>query len=103
MDWSRQPISKVIRGPMLHTTEGLLLIIGSFVSLLFAFLAWLQPNLIHLWHRSSTLGEVVLFGTWPIILLVIFVALGSPNFRPNWFTTLFMLCAVSFPFYLVYW
>ena len=101
MDWSQQPLLSFLRGPVIGTRDGRLILIGSCVSLIFALLAWISPGAINL-TGPSFLGEIIIFSLWPAILFVLYVAFCSPDFRPNWLTSLFIAIAACFPFYLVY-
>lgn len=101
LGWYGESIGALFRGPVLHTPEGLALLFGSAISLLFAILAWLAPSIVALTPSRSSIN-ITLFCLWPILLLVIYIKFCAPDFRPSIYTSLVMLSATCFPFYLAY-
>lgn len=101
LGWYGESVSSLFCGPVLHTSEGLILIGGSLISLLFAVITWIAPSWVAL-HPSRSSVNAPLFAMWPVLLFVIYVKSCAPNFRSNIFTSLVMLCAAGLPFYMVY-
>lgn len=101
LGWYGESLGALFRGPVLHTFEGLTVIFGSAISLLFAFLAWFAPVVVALSPGRSSINAA-LFSCWPILLFVLYVKFCGPHFRQSMYTSLVMLCAAGFPFYLAY-
>ena len=101
LGWYGESLGARFRGPVLHTFEGLAVVFGSAVSLLFAFLAWFAPAIVALSPARSSIN-VALFCCWPILLFVLYVKFCGPHFRQSMYTSVVMLCAAGFPFYLAY-
>ena len=101
MDWTRSSIWGFVRGPLLHTPEGWAFLAGSMLSLLFAALHWLVPEVVSRNPAIST-GQALIFAIWPFTLFTAYMMFCAPSFRPTLFTTVLMLCSAGFPFWLVY-
>ena len=101
LGWYGESLGSLFRGPVLHTIEGLALVCGSAISLLFAVFAWFAPSMVAVNPARSSINTT-LFCLWPILLFVIYVKFCGPHFRQSIYTSLVMLCAVGFPFYLAY-
>ena len=101
LGWYGESLGALFRGPVLHTIEGLVLVCGSSISLVFAVFAWFAPSMVAVNPARSSINTT-LFCLWPIVLFVIYVKFCGPHFRQSIFTSLVMLCAASFPFYLAY-
>ena len=101
LGWYGESLGSLFRGPVLHTIEALALVCGSAISLLFAAFAWFAPSMVALNPARSSINTT-LFCLWPILLFVIYVKFCGPHFRQSLYTSLVMLCAVGFPFYLAY-
>lgn len=101
LGWAGESLSSFILGPVLHSPEGIIVIVGSVLSLLFAFLAWLTPSFIALNPVRSDINAT-LFVLWPILLFVFYVKICSPHFKSSAFTFLSMLCVAGIPFYAAY-
>ncbi len=101
LGWYSETLGSLFRGPILHTFEGLALVCGSAISLLFAVLAGFAPSMMAVNPGRSSINTT-LFCLWPILLFVIYVKFCGPHFRQRIYTSLAMLCAVGFPFYLAY-
>ena len=48
LGWYGESLSALFRGPVLHTFEGLTVVCGSVISLLYAVLAWFSPSMVAL-------------------------------------------------------
>lgn len=101
LGWFGASLPVFFQGPILHTMEGLIVLFGSGVSLLFALLAWLAPSWVFLRPAESS-GHVILFGMWPMVLFVFFVKLCAPHFRTRIFTSVAMLTVAGIPFFKAY-
>jgi hypothetical protein len=101
MDWTRSSVPAFVRGPVLHTPEGWAFLAGTVLSLLFAALHCLVPELVSR-NPSIAIGQALLFLIWPFALFTAYVMLCAPTFTPALFTTVLMVCAAAFPFWLVY-
>lgn len=101
LGWYDESVGVLFRGPVLHTFEGLVVVCGSAISLLCAVLAWFAPALVWLSPARAPINTA-LFGLWPILLFVVYVKFCGPDFRQRKYTSLIMLCAAGFPFYLAY-
>lgn len=101
LGWFGESFSAFFRGPVLHTPEGWLLIVGSSLSVFFAALAWLAPSFIALNPARSSINATM-FGMWPILSFVLYVKFCAPHFRPRLYTFLVMLLINGFPFYQAY-
>jgi len=101
LGWYGESLGALFRGPVLHTFEGLAVVFGSALSLLYAVLAWFSPSMVALSPTRSSINTT-LFCLWPILLFVVYVKFCGPHFRQSLYTSLVMLCAAGFPFYLAY-
>jgi hypothetical protein len=101
MDWTRSSLAEFFRGPVLHSPEGLIFLAGSIASLVFALLAWLMPTAVFIPERRVGVA-IVLFAIWPICLFALYVRMCAPHFHPRLFTSLVVLAAAAFPFWLAY-
>lgn len=89
-----------LRGPLMHTAEGLVVFVGSTASLLFALGYWLAK--LFSVTAFAVSGTVFIFASWPLVLLVFYVWLCAPHFNSSVFTTLSLLCLAGMPYYIVY-
>lgn len=101
LGWFGESLGSLFRGPILHTPEGNILLIGATLSLIFALLAWFIPTLVGL-NPSRSAINATLFTLWPILLFGFYVKFNAPHFRTSLYTILLMLCAMGAPFYLAY-
>lgn len=101
MSYSDQPIGALLKGPLLTTPQGHVVLI-SFLSylVLVAFFAvgLLAPPL------GKSIGSVVVTClAWPFIVFLMFVKHGLPSFRPSSSGTLFLAAAALMPIAYVIW
>jgi hypothetical protein len=101
LGWYGETFGAFFNGPILHTPEGMVLLFGTGISLLFAVLAWFVPSIVAINPARSSI-TTTLFSLWPIMLFTIYIKFCSPHFHPRVYTTLIMICSIGFPFYLVY-
>ena len=99
LGWYGESLGSLFRGPVVHTIEGLVLVCGSVISLLFAVFAWFAPPMVGLNPARASINTT-LFCLWPVLLFVFYVRFCGPHFRQSIYTSLVMLCAGGFPFYL---
>jgi hypothetical protein len=82
MDYSRQSVGKLFRGPLLHTPQGVVLLISIAVYLsgaaLFFFFDISPP---FGWTAGKASG---VFIAWPILLFALFIKQNMPEFVPSW-------------------
>jgi hypothetical protein len=101
LGWYGEPLGALVRGPVLHTLEGLVFVCGSAISLLYAVLASSAPSMVALNPARASINST-LFCLWPILLFVVYVKFCGPHFRQSLYSSLVLLCAAGFPFYLAY-
>jgi hypothetical protein len=101
LGWCGVPLSEFIRGPLLHTPEGIIVILGGATSCLFALLAGFAPAWIGLAPERSA-SNATLFGLWPILLFVLYVKWSAPHFQPSIYTRIVLLIWAGIPIYLAY-
>lgn len=101
LGWYGEPLSALFRGPILHTPEGLIMLLGSLASLLFALLSFFAPSWIGLASDRSTINATM-FGLWPILLFVFYIRYCAPSFEPSLFSSLLVLCTAGLPFYIAF-
>ncbi len=81
MDYSRQPIGRLFRGPLLHTPQGIVLLISIAIYLLgaalFAFFDVPTP------FDWSVDKSVTVFIVWPFMLFMLFIKQNLPEFLPS--------------------
>ncbi len=101
LGWYGEPLSALFRGPILHTPEGLIMLVGSLTSVLFAFLSFFLPSWIGLSSNRSEINATV-FGIWPIVLFVFYIKFCAPDFKPRVYSSLLVLCSAGLPFYMAF-
>lgn len=90
-----------VRGPLLHTLEGWVVLAGSVVCVCLAVLAYFAPSFVGV-RAGGANAPLFLFGVWPVILVTIYVAVCAPEFHSRVFTFVFLLAAACFPVWLVF-
>lgn len=101
LGWYGASLSAFFQGPVLHTVEGLIVLVGGGLSLLFAVMGWLAPAWLFL-HPAKSSGQIVLFAMWPLILFVYFVKFCGPHFRSGTYNRVALLVIAGIPFYAAY-
>lgn len=102
LGWYGEPLSALFRGPILHTPEGLIMLLGSLASLLFALLSFFAPSWVGLTSSRSAINATM-FGMWPILLFVFYIRFCAPRrFQPSVFSSLLVLCTAGIPFYFAF-
>ncbi|WP_310568189.1 hypothetical protein [Hydrogenophaga sp.] len=101
MNFDHRPITELLRGPVLHTPQGwVVLATGA----LYARLALLT----HTIGTSPSLGKtsseiVVVCAFWPLIPFLMFVRTSGPEFRPSVATATYLAAAAVAPFVYAGW
>jgi hypothetical protein len=101
MDYSGQPVAALLRGPLLHTPQGIAVLVFSAIYLLLAALfafADLSPP--PGW-RAASIISLCLF--WPILLFLLFVKHGEPSFAPSWGGAAWLACCALAPVVFTLW
>jgi hypothetical protein len=101
MDYTRESVSILIRGPLTSTPQGVVVIASAvtYVALAFAFVVLgLTPPL-----GKSTSSAVVVCASWPFIVFLQFVAQGLPSFRPSLGRAAFIALCAAAPALYVAW
>ena len=82
MSYDQRPVSDLLRGPLLHTPQGWIVLASAFVCLVLALLYW--GGVLDL-PRAKTLDMVLtccIF--WPFITFLQFLKYNAPDFSPSW-------------------
>ena len=100
-DWTRVSLWRFIRGPVLHTPEGWVMLLGTTVSVCFAALEWVAPGWVSASPGTAT-GEAILFALWPLALFTAYIMFCAPEFEPGLFSAGVMIASAALPFWMVY-
>lgn len=101
LGWLGVSFSTFVRGPILHTPEGLIFLAGSIIAIIFAILSYSMPTWVGLTSERSAINTTA-FGLWPIVDFVSYIKFCAPDFRPRIFSSLLMATVVLMPFYSAY-
>lgn len=77
-------VSAFVRGPLVHTPQGLVVVLFSaaYLACAAAVAAGVEPPLG--WRPFKVIG----FGLfWPLVLFIQLVRMGFPSYHPSWRTT----------------
>jgi hypothetical protein len=96
MDYTHQPVSSLLRGPMLHTPQGWVVLASIGAYLILALLFWLGAIGLPLGKNLGSVVVVCLF--WPFITFLLFVKHNISDFSPSWRSCLFCchLCSRTY-------
>lgn len=101
MDYSNQSIGALLRGPLLTTTQGhiVLLTLPCYLVLAVLFaVGAVSPPL------GKSIDSVVTFCVvWPFIVFLMFIKNGLPSFKPSVSGSLFLVVAALMPVAFVVW
>jgi hypothetical protein len=94
VDYTRQPIGALFRGPLLHTPQGLAVLTFSVIYLLLAALFGLADVPAPQGWRLANIVGICL--SWPIVLFLMFLKYSQPSFAPSWSGALWLtICALA--------
>jgi hypothetical protein len=101
VDYSKQSVAAVIRGPLVHTPQGLVVILAGVVyfglALVFGATGITPP-------ADQSTGSAVFFCLfWPFVLFLLFVKHGVPSFNPSWGNAAFLALCALMPVGFVIW
>ncbi len=81
VDFTNQPVTALLRGPLLSTPQGLVVIAScvcySTLALAYGVFGLLPP------FGKSTGSVVVICLSWPFIVFLLFIKEGMPSFAPS--------------------
>ncbi len=101
LGWYGASLTAFLRGPVLHTPEGFIVLAGSAAIWMFSLLAWFAPTWVGL-NPARAAVNATGFALWPILLFVLYVKWSAPHFQPNVFTRIVLLIWAGIPFYMAY-
>jgi hypothetical protein len=96
MDYERSSVVSLLRGPLLFTPQG-------WVVLATALLCWTGVAYVWLTHEAGPMEAfqsrtVALFGLWPFLVFLFYVRLCTPHFQASWSQTMLLtVSAASLP------
>jgi hypothetical protein len=101
MDYTRESIAALVRGPLTSTPQGLVVIASAVTYAAFAFafvvLGFTPP-------LGKSIGSaVVVCASWPFIVFLQFVAQGLPSFAPSLGQAAFIALCAAAPALYVAW
>ena len=82
MTYESQPVVNLLRGPLLRTPQGWVVLAGLCSYLLLALLFSLEAIKPPLGKDISSAVVICFF--WPLITFLFFCKEGAPNFEPSW-------------------
>jgi len=101
MNYARESVGTLLRGPLLSTPQGFVVIasVVAYAALAFAFLALgLTPP-----FGKSIASAVIVCASWPFIVFLQFVASGLPSFTPSLSRAAFLTLCAAVPALYVAW
>ena len=101
MDYMSQPVSAVLRGPLLRTPQGRVALIFSVVYLFGALLFGIFDIAPPLALRTQNAVGICL--SWPFIVFLIFVKEGAPSFAPSLARAAWLAFLAAFPLIYLMW
>jgi len=81
MDYDRRPVTELLRGPLLHTPQGWVVIATGLLYAVAALLGWFFG--VNLLVAKSSSAFFVLCVAWPFITFLYFVRSSAPHFAPS--------------------
>lgn len=95
MDYEKAPVTDLIRGPLLHTPQGWVVLASVALYALLALAVWL-------FGVSSALGKtpgvaLALCFFWPLINFLMYVRWNSPYFKASWSSAAYLLVVALAP------
>ena len=101
MDYARSSITALLRGPLLFTPQGWVVLTTLVLCWIGAVFAWGTGNT---YFFSGELDRVLMImGLWPLSVFLFYVRLCSPHFQPSWNQAGFIaIAALSLPAYEIF-
>jgi hypothetical protein len=94
-------VGAFIRGPLVHTQQGIVVLVFSALYLVAAFLfAFADVAPPSPWRQANAVGLSLV---WPFILVLLFVRSGYPDFSPSWRSALWLTACAITPGALTIW
>ena len=101
MNYARESVGALLRGPLISTPQGLIVIASAvaYAALAFAFLMHgLTPP-----FSKSIASAVIVCASWPFIVFLQFIANGLPSFTPSLSRAAFLALCAAAPALYVAW
>ena len=96
MRYFDRSLTDLFRGPILHTPQGLTLLVTSSAYWLYAIcIVFLDIATPFNWSAEFA---IILFMAWPLILFLFFVKESAPSFLPSWKKAIWIFVYASLPF-----
>lgn len=95
MDYGKLPVTELLRGPLLHTPQGLVVVICAIAYLSSAGIVWLfqlPPPI----GKTREIFFIVCI-SWPFIVFLMFVRDSTADFRSSWATATWVAIYGSLP------
>ncbi len=91
-DLSKEPISVFFKEAILQTPQGLSLIAGSIINLVYLILTYFFPVFFGISHQPTFGSRLFLFSVWFVLTFSLFVSMMSiNNFQSSWSMTLLII------------
>lgn len=100
MDYTHQSVSSLLRGPLLFTPQGWVVLASIGVYLTIALLCWLGALNHPLAKNLSYVLSFCIF--WPFITFLLFVRSSAPYFSPSWLQAMFVAIGAFMPIVYVW-
>lgn len=94
-------VGAFVRGPLLHTVEGWVVLAGSLVCVCLALVAFLVSSFVGV-RAGGANAPLFLFALWPVLLVTVYIAMCGPEFHSRIFSFVFMVAFALFPVWLVF-
>jgi hypothetical protein len=95
LDHGSRPVGDLLRGPLLHTPQGIALLIVALSYWLAA--AALALDWVSLPPALAFESPALACAVWPLLMFLMFVRHGSPAFEPSWGETAWMIVYAAIP------
>ena len=95
MDFTNQPVTALLRGPLVSTPQGLVVLASSAfywaLALAYGVLGLVPPP-------GMMRGTAVVMSlAWPFIVFLLFIRDGMPSFAPSWSKAAFLAIGAAAP------
>ena len=96
MDHTRSSVFSLLRGPLLFTPQGWIVLANSISCWSLIGASWLIHAPIHFAEMENR--TALLLGAWPIVVFLFYVRLCMPHFQTSWVQTVLLgISAASLP------